>query len=188
MTLKALNQLGVLIFILANFNGYSQKIKTETSTSIIWTEHRKLKKSDFTGKKDANTSAISQTGANIIIKPFKKTKGKYEYHVLAKFYKTKSWLETNDINILKHEQLHFDIAELYAREMRKKIYEIKIHNDVVLESDYRKIHKQLFKEYISFQQGYDAQTQHSRNKLAQNKIALIISNKLKALDKFKLNL
>jgi hypothetical protein len=44
--------------------------------------------------------------------------------VKAYFLKDKSWCKVRSGNLLQHEQLHFDIAELYARKVRKKVNEM----------------------------------------------------------------
>ncbi len=186
--------LTLLIFISFNSSCFSQKAgnnKIESTNTISWKKDVKLKKSDFMGKIDTLSAHVAQTGANIIVIPYALVKGKYQYQILAKFYKEKSWLNTNSDtynDILKHEQLHFDIAELYARKMRKKVYETKLANNVVLESDYGRIHKTLFQEYTNFQKEYDSQTGNSRKKDIQIQWEMLISKKLKELEKFSLTI
>ena len=57
---------------------------------------------------------------------------KVEYTVSAYFYPTRSWYKPevcNDVTLM-HEQLHFDITELYARKMSKQLAETKFTENV----------------------------------------------------------
>ncbi|MFB9052474.1 DUF922 domain-containing protein [Formosa undariae] len=164
------------------------KIEKETNEAIIWTRDRALKLSDFQAKVDTTTSKKAITGANIIIVPYAFKNGKYEYHVLAKFHKDISWINTKSEYILKHEQVHFDIAELYARKMRRDIDKIKKSAGDVLQSDYRRIHKSLFRSYYYFQKQYDDQTHHSTDHEEQVRWNAIVADELKKLEHFKLDL
>ncbi|MBW2962857.1 DUF922 domain-containing protein [Mesonia aestuariivivens] len=62
--------------------------------------------------------------------------------------------------LLTHEQLHFDISELYARKMRKILSEFhpKTLNEAKLQL--KRIHHKVERERIYFQNTYDKETQH----------------------------
>ncbi|APZ46372.1 hypothetical protein BW723_08705 [Polaribacter reichenbachii] len=186
MHISLIKLIFLIVFISVSVNTGAQN-KSEKK-SITWSKNVKVKKLDFKGKIDKNSKNIAQTGANIIIVPYAKKGGKYLYRVLAKFYKYKSWINTNSELILNHEQLHFDIAELYARKMRKEILKTKLSNKKIEESDYRRIHKKLFKEYIQYQKKYDLETDFSRSESLQNKWKKFIAQQLSGLEKFALNI
>ena len=186
--MKTLLKYCLIIVLITNYNNSCYSQKSESHTSIIWTKGRKLSKSDFKALINPQSNIVSETAVNIIIQPYTLKKGKYQYQVLAIFYKNKAWLTSYSTDVLKHERLHFDIAELYAREMRKKIHATQLSNGKVLESDYRKIHKQLFREYENFQKEYDSQTNHSLNKAPQKNWVTIITNKLSNLEKYRLDI
>ncbi|PQB06672.1 hypothetical protein BST83_05495 [Polaribacter filamentus] len=152
-----------LIALLLSINGlfYSQNNK-ETEDYLIWTIERKLNWKDFKSIEKTKNIGVAQTAASIEIKPFRNKNKKYDYKVLSKFYKNKSWTETENSEVLIHEQLHFDIAELYARKMRKEIVLVKSKNKIVKEEDYRRIHQFLFREYLMFQNKYDIETDFSK--------------------------
>jgi len=77
------------------------------------------------------------------------------------FDKESSWVNPkNKTNmLLEHEQLHFDIAEVYARRLRKELSESKftIKNYKSKSSD---IFEANFKDYKKFQVIYDRETNH----------------------------
>ncbi|PNW29050.1 DUF922 domain-containing protein [Formosa algae] len=164
------------------------KLVLDTDEGIIWTANRKLKRTDFLGKATAEATGKALTGANIIIIPSAYKNGKYAYRVMAKFYKHLSWISTDSSAIIDHEQLHFDIAELFARKMRKEIHLIKRNIGQVSESDYRRIHKTVFQDYINYQRLYDAETKHSTLEDVQEKWNILIAEKLESLEDYTLNL
>ncbi|WP_434035765.1 DUF922 domain-containing protein [Formosa sp. 4Alg 33] len=181
-----------LIFITTmSTSGFAQtfkKVEKETDDAIIWTKDRRLKLTDFQAEVDTTTSKKALTGANIIIVPNSYKNGIYTYQVFAKFHKDLSWINTTSAYILNHEQLHFDIAELYARKMRRDIQKIKKTTGKVLQSDYRRIHKSLFRSYIYFQKQYDTQTQYSTDQEEQQRWNIIVADDLKKLENFSLDL
>ena len=173
------------LILLSVFINISSQSKT-SKKSITWKKDFKLSKQDFKGEVDTNSMNAAQTGANIIIVPYAKKSGKYLYRVFAKFYKYKSWINTDSKIILNHEQLHFDIAELYARKMRREIHKIRLSKKEVEEFDYRRIHKKFFKEYIAFQRKYDLETDFSRKLSIQKKWETSVNKQLSELEKFTL--
>ncbi|WP_159023600.1 DUF922 domain-containing protein [Formosa sp. L2A11] len=165
-----------------------KKIEKETDKAIIWTTDKKLKFSDFQAKIDSTSSKKALTGANIVIVPYAYKNGVYEYRVLAKFHKDLSWINTTNVLVIHHEQLHFDIAELFARKMRREIQAKKRTNGLVLESDYRSIHKRVFRSYINYQMRYDSQTGHSTNQEEQQRWHAIVVEELQKLEDYNINL
>lgn len=184
MKKNTLQSLPSLIFLCVFINISSQS-KTNKK-SITWKKDFKLSKADFKGKVDVNSTNVAQTGANIIIVPFAKKSGKYLYRVYAKFYKYKSWINTDSKIVLNHEQIHFDITELYARKMRKEIHKIKLSKKEVEEFDYRRIHKKFFKEFIAYQRKYDKETDFSRKFSVQKKWETSVKKQLSELKQFTL--
>ena len=57
---------------------------------------------------------------------------------------------------MDHEQLHFDITELYARKIRKRFKELQDMGETDYE-EYVKIYYELEKELDAFQQKYDSE-------------------------------
>ena len=113
---------------------------------LLWNEFYKLQWEDFQGEPDPGSLGDAGTAVQIKATPFLVRK-EIKYDVEAFFNRKKSWARDESPSLLAHEQLHFDIAELYARKIRKKIKElqargvdnIKIYNaaiqDLLLESN-----------------------------------------------------
>ena len=124
---------------------------------LEWNEYNPLEWTDF---KTTNSEAFGDAGTHVRImaRPYL-VKRKVYYNVYALFDKKRSWSNEQGDKLLAHEQLHFDIAELYARKIRKSIEllarkgekELKIYNDVV---------NSLMTESNEFDQQYDLETLH----------------------------
>src|SRR5688500_17461053 len=90
---------------------------------LSWNEFYSLQWHDFMGEPDENRMGDAGTAVQIKAKPFL-VKRRIKYDVTAFFNRRKSWARDQSPSLLAHEQLHFDIAELYARKIRKKIKEL----------------------------------------------------------------
>lgn len=91
------------------------------SSFVIW-QDSVLSSNDFLAVPDSSSkySAISSLG----IKSFNivNNKSGYSFDLVAVFNKSKSWIKNNKSqNLLVHEQVHFDIFEVYTRKIRKEL-------------------------------------------------------------------
>lgn len=67
-----------------------------------------------------------------------------------------------------HEQLHFEIVELFARKFRKVILETKFkRNGKKFQNEFLQIYNRIDKEKDAYQSLYDQETNFSRNELKQ---------------------
>jgi len=74
------------------------------------------------------------------------------------FYKDKSWLgNKNDPKALAHEQLYFDIAELFARKMRKAFEELKQKKNKNFD-EYQKVYTTYWQQCKAYQKSFDQET------------------------------
>src|SRR6478609_9491217 len=94
-------------------------INTKKDNLIIWSASYKLVWSDFRCKPDPHQKQNAQTFYGLEVE--KNYVVSYEEKVTSYVDRSKSWVEDTTKGSLKHEQLHFDIAELYARKMREYI-------------------------------------------------------------------
>ena len=166
-------------FLCLGFFGFAQEIEE----SILWNPNRKLSWSDFKGKipPAAVPAATTASGisyrysANLIHHGVE-----LDFEVNAYFYPNESWYKPQDCDdlILSHEQLHFDISELFARKMRKKLRRTSFPDNV--KEEIRKIYKDILQELEDFQDQYDWETNFSRNREKQlewnKKIAKALQN------------
>lgn len=134
--------------------------------AIPWSAERKLTWSDFKGKSFKTAWAAATTASGISYEFSTSGTGdsmQLNIKVSTYFYPNKSWYRPelcNDV-ILSHEQLHFDISELYARKMQRILQETTFTKDI--ESEISAIFKQINRELGQFQNRYDHETDFSRN-------------------------
>ncbi|MEM8508314.1 MAG: DUF922 domain-containing protein [Bacteroidota bacterium] len=143
----------------------------EIEESIAWDAQQKLVWEDFKGPVPPDAAAAATTASGISYE-YKANLIHHEvqldFKVTAFFYPNESWYrpEVCDANVLQHEQLHFDISELFARKMRLRLQRTAFTENV--KSEVRTIYKEILKQLSEFQDRYDWETNFSRNKEAQN--------------------
>ena len=99
-----------------------------------------------------------------------------EVSIYVRFYCRESWhndkYEIEDV--LKHEQLHFDICELYGRKLYKGVLDLRRKNNLTQDA-LEALYYKLTEEYEQTQDVYDAETNHSTNGNKQREWNVAIS-------------
>lgn len=147
-----------LIFLFLSYQGDSEK--------ITWDKNRPLTWDDFRGDVPKNVNFVASTNTGISFGySYTNTNGEIEvtYSVESFIHPEKSWFQKELVNdyILEHEQTHFDISELYARILKKKLSEKNFTKRVKQEIE--KIYHQNESQRRVMQAKFDAETNHSRN-------------------------
>lgn len=115
----------IISFIACSFITLHEKevgeLSFETDNKILWSSQRKLTWCDFKGKNDSidDLSVAVTTFVILIERSYYNENGVPVFEIACYFLPEQSWTITNDTLALKHEQLHFDIGELYTRKIRK---------------------------------------------------------------------
>ena len=152
---------GLMSFIPSNLTTNDAIFNADKSDRIYWSQHDPLTWDDFKGDPDYRNrfaSAISSTG---IIYKYRCEDGIITITVESMFIKSESWVKDAALTDyhLQHEQLHFDITELYARKLRKEL------NQRVLycgeENKLEHLVNRKLSEWDNEQKVYDKQTHHS---------------------------
>ena len=144
---------------------------------IKWKDDRRLTWNDFkaAAQKIGNTAAMTTTHLGFA---YNVANGIITYTIDCRFEKNKSWGLVKNDWILKHEQGHFDIAEIFARKLNKSITEYQF-NRSSFQKDLDAIYKSVVDEKEKFQQQYDDETDYSRNKTKQEEWLKKIESELK---------
>lgn len=152
--------------------GLTTMLAQDYKEVIPWSQERRLSWADFQGPipKDAMAAAITASGisynysANLMFNEVN-----LDFEVNTYFYPTGSWYKPAvcDSVVLSHEQLHFDITELFARKMRKKLLQSTFSDNV--KEEVRNIYNTVLKELNAYQELYDWETDFSRKPLAQQR-------------------
>lgn len=168
----------LLVFICGNV--FVQTLHAQT---IVWSAQRKLDLSDFQVVKEGqkvpaalgNNMALTRTGFSYTLSKFNsgKNKGKYSIKVYAVMYPQNSYIKesvvkasaANKAYLLKHEQNHFDISEIFAREFARYLRSAKIGKN--FEQELKNEMQRYFKEASAYHQLYDMETNNGRNRVKQ---------------------
>jgi uncharacterized protein DUF922 len=157
-----------------------RKLKGDT---IVWQADSLLKKEDFKARAKGSSGPLGFTDSGIFLYPGEDN-GQLIFYVEALFFKSKSYIVKYSDYVLKHEQLHFDIAELYARKLRQKISELDFKKVKDVKGDITKYYKQTFNEFRKEEEKYDKDTQHGANPAKQQLWMDDIQKRIKELDKY----
>ncbi len=164
--IKYFAPLFILVFAFAAF------LQSNEDRYLFWKPGLKLKWSDFHGhvksEDDASASA-SYIGFFHKIK-----KSAHADSILldtrAFFNKAKSWVKVPSVNpdLLAHEQLHFDLAELFSRKFRRAVEQINIR-EISLNRIVDSTYKYYANKGDSMHFLYDIETNHGLNRESQYK-------------------
>lgn len=130
---------------------------------VIWEESSKLDWADFShNHQNEHYAALTASGISFSYTAKETT---YDIEIFAVFDKDESWVNTKKASrkLLKHEQLHFDITELWTRKMRKAVTQAAYIDNAILSELYEEHLKGLSK----MQAFYDEESHHSLNNKMQ---------------------
>ena len=173
--------LGIVFFVHISLDILSQ----DADSLKCWCKNDKLKWSDFRGKKpeDEDSFLGARTAIGIIPLAFRKDDAlNYQVKVVVRRYD--SWKTDTAKHLLIHEQLHFDIAELTARKLRKAIEGLRRTIPKPTAQDFRAVIQKLFGEDANMQAQYDKDTVHGIIAESQIKWEKKISLELKNFEKY----
>jgi predicted secreted Zn-dependent protease len=161
----------------------AQSVQGNDEDYIEWNPYYQLQWNDFQGKPGDDAIGDAGTAVQIKASPYL-VKNKVNYDVRALFNKRKSWKRETSDGLLTHERIHFDIAELYARLIRKKISELKAKNVQDIKVYNAAIHM-LLQESNDADTRYDLETLHGAIQKKQLLWEQKIKTELLSLDNFK---
>ena len=140
---------------------------------ILWQENKKLKIQDFKAENN-DTIKVNRkqflgaiSAIRIEYSSFQRNKNSVpDFSIKTYFDPNESWMLLKNDYVLQHEQIHFDLTELYARKMRKSVESLRQKNITNI-SIYRKKIQQwnIMKEKASNQ--FDADNQDYYIKIGQ---------------------
>ena len=140
---------------------------------ILWQENKKLKIQDFKADNKDTVKVNRQqflgaiSAIRIEYSSFQRNKNSVpDFSIKTYFDPNESWMLLKNDYVLQHEQIHFDLTELYARKMRKSVESLR-QKHVTNISIYRKKiqHWNAMKEKASNQ--FDADNQDYYIKIGQ---------------------
>ena len=155
---------------------------TQDDNLISWQQNSKLTWDDF--KAIPNSSSKYKAFTESEIKTAVAAKNN-EAHISIKtfFNKNQSWVKDKTDALLAHEQVHFDITELWARKFRQKL-QGKTYTFKTFQKELNAISSGIYKESKEMQVAYDEETQHSEIVTAQKKWEQKIKTEIEKLNAF----
>lgn len=170
------------LFFIAN-QSYSQNGTNE----FIWSPTDSIEWSDFQGKPDSTrrtfdarfAKALTVTGIKFI--EIDSLSDRACYDVKTVFYCSDSWKTGTTHALLNHERGHFDLMEVHARKLRKRLFELarscktsSIDEELNLVLD----------QYDTVNDQYDEQTMFGTNIMNQDLWDEKIKNELLELEEY----
>jgi len=154
-----------------------------------WSLKRPLVWADFKGEPPRGASAAAETAYTLLYGS--QCRGQaFEFRVVAAFRPKESWVRaamlkrpTDSARALRHEQTHFDLAEVHARRMRRHFAEL-IAPCRLSTSDLSDVAERMVREENAAQEQYDAETDHSRMPAEQARWDKDVTAQLSALVKY----
>ena len=160
----------------------AQQIPWKSDYYLVW--------SDFQGPPDPGSSYAACTHYDVSYNSKWDHSGAITVTVACSFDKSKSWKrpERNlTPKLLLHEEIHFYIAELYARKMRQAfaLYASSHKGGPSASNDLNGIYGGLFRELQECNNKYDEETSHSMNEDKQKEWTKKIVDGLKELSAYE---
>lgn len=133
---------------------------------IAWQPNESLSWADFKGSPNARGNFVASTGSGMSQSYVIASNGvldKKRTHVIAHFYPEYSWYVAKDTTagLLKHEQTHFDITEIHARILNRRIQSYSFTSNA--KAEVKALYEQVEKERRAMQKAFDKETNHSIN-------------------------
>ncbi len=175
--------ISIFLFLSAHF--FSPSMEEE---KIEWSYDYQLQWSDFKATTASGTGFIASTSSGISYSySYREVNGKKNIKVIVacNFYPQKSWYSKNDASdyVLKHEQTHFDISELYKRIFNKRIDETQFSNH--MKKELEALFYQTEDDRVKMQRKFDSESDHSKNKEKELDWETYVAQQLVAYERWK---
>ncbi len=143
----------IFIFLVSLFA--SENISS-SADDIRWQPERKLTYQDFRGAVPGSTPWAATTNSSILFGYETVNEKITRVSVYASFIPKKSWMKKKLPEVLGHEQLHFDITEIFARRFYHQVMKENSADKDFLDSLFKSVNL----DCSNLQQQYDDETNH----------------------------
>jgi hypothetical protein len=171
-----------LILIVLMFCSFLPQQKLSKDTLIYWSGSRPLTWTDFESR---HHGMGDEAAASAVVIHSSFNSKPAQMIITCLFDKTKSWvwMEKESEALLKHEQGHFDITEIFARKYRKEAMAatFTIKN---IQDKYTKLHNDINSKWGKEENLYDKETNHGLDTAKQSEWLKNISTQLDELKEY----
>lgn len=158
-------------------------INNQEDDKILWSPTKKLEWNDFKGAPtDTLYTHAAQIHGLIEIVKIDTDKNIPKITLHCYFIKSKSWTKVNDNENLAHEQLHFDIYELFTRKIRQS-FEGLNNKNISNINEYQKIYDLYIEKCNDYNELYDSEVYFNDKK--QSMWNIKIKQELMKLDRYE---
>ena len=175
----------ILLFFTSQYKLFCQTDK-DTNHFLVWQEGIKIKWDDYICTKyNAIQKGYSFAAHTAYILRLTKN-----HNIISLFDKLNSFHSienNNDSLLLFHEQLHFDIVELFARKIRHQYKIMEESKDVSTYFRYNEIFQNYLKELSNYQKLYDKETEHGIDRVKQFEWEIKVKKELIELSPYVLD-
>ncbi|MBB6610034.1 DUF922 domain-containing protein [Pontibacter sp. Tf4] len=162
----------------------SEEKKAAKTEQIAWSADRRLAWSDFKASPDTLNPHHALTAANLAVDA-KCNANTFAYDVKCVFLATESWTKnTRSEKLLHHEQLHFDLTEVHARQLRKNLQALGTSCPDA-KPRLAAVVNAAFADWKADQEKFDEQSRHGLDAKVSEVWEQNIAKRLKQLEKFK---
>lgn len=164
---------------------FSLNTFAQEGDTLVYASRDKLTWEDFRGKPayaDRSKGAEITVTINLKVKKVSFWSGKPTYDAYAIAFKDQSWVKNQykDAYTLAHEQLHFDIAHIFAETLELQLNNLK--NSGGEKANIDELLRESTNAMIAYQALYDKETQGGNNVARQKEWANKIREDLKLID------
>lgn len=157
-------------------------LETSTAEQVTWSLSRRLTWEDFKAQPDTENPHHALTAANLAVNA-KCKDNQYTYVVNCVFLPGQSWSKNKRSDkLLVHEQLHFDLTEVHARQLRRDLQSL---NCSTIKTNLNTVVADAFKKWKEEQYLFDQACKHGLNKEEQYVWAADIANRLEKLHAYR---
>lgn len=142
-----------------------------TNPSFTWEPSHKLQWSDYQGVYD-NSEANASTCTELYMDMNKDSSGGVVFNVKAIFHPESSFISptcSKSLYALRHEQLHFDITEVYARQLRLLLHTMQHTRNQANVKMAGYFYEFVKDAWNHAEEQYDLESIHSQNEINQQK-------------------
>ncbi|WP_299821685.1 DUF922 domain-containing protein [uncultured Pontibacter sp.] len=158
--------------------------ETKSTEKLTWSDSRRLTWDDFKGAPESENPHHALTAANLAVDA-KCSSNSFTYDVKCVFLPEQSWSKNKkSASLLGHEQLHFDLTEVHARQLRKKLKELG-SSCSNLKGNLSTTVNDAFKAWKAEQDLFDKSCSHGLNKAEEAAWAENINHRLAKLEAYK---
>ena len=152
---------------------------------VIWNKNKPLTWKNFKNKQ--SSTSVKATTYSGMIPTMEAEDGELTISIQAFMDPKKSWVDPDnkDEDLLKHEQGHFDITEIYVRKFRQRLKNTEMKTKArALYKQVTKMYKKISKEWLAFQRQYDKQSNHHMDRQGQVQWDQRIAYELESLEAY----